>query len=184
MEPDTATLVAIISAIIAGLALIWGVYAHISTRKISKLTYEVSQLSDFGVPESFLADMPRAPIAVTVTSRGNKGTENIILRLKTVSEIENFEASPANLPITHKGNELTIESAKLNPSQKIKLFVRCAGNPSDNQIQELDISHSEGGAIDENEVQTIAINFAGIELEYNTSNLKAKIARIGPISFK
>jgi len=184
MEPDTATLVAIISAVIAGLALLWGVYAHISTRKVAKLTYEVSQLSDFGVPESFLADMPRAPLALTVTSRGNKGTGNIILRLKTISVIEDFEASPANLPVTHNGNELTIESARLNPSQKIKLFVRCAGNPVDNQIEELDISHSEGGAVDENEIQTISINFAGIELEYDTSNLKTQIARIGPISFR
>lgn len=184
MEANTATLVAIISAVIAALALLWGIYAHISTRKIAKLTYDVSQLSDFGVPESFLADMPKAPMAITVTSRGNKGTENIILRLKTVSPIEDFEASPANLPITHNDNELTIESARLNPSQKIKLFVRCAGNPNSNQIDELDISHSEGVATDEKEIQTISFSFAGIEMEYNTSELKAQISRIGPISFK
>jgi hypothetical protein len=119
---DTATQVAIFSTVIAALALIWGMYTHWSTRKVAKLTYEVSQLSDFGVPSSFLADLTRAPLAITVTSRGNKGTDNIILRLRTKCAIENFEASPPTLPITHSGNTLAIESARLNPSQQIKVI--------------------------------------------------------------
>lgn len=184
MEANTATIVAIVSAVIAGLALLWGIYTHLSTRKVAKLTYEVSQLSDFGVPESFLADMPRAPLAITVTSRGNKGTDNIVLRLKTISPIQNFEASPAGLPITHTANELSIQSAKLNPSQQIKLFLRCAGKPSENQIQELDLSHSEGAGINERDIQTIAVSFAGIQFEYDPRNLKTHLTRIGPISFR
>jgi len=184
MEADTATIIAIVSVVIAGFALLWGIYTHFSMRKVAKLTYTVSQLSDFGVPESFLSDMPRVPLAITVTSRGNKGTENIILRLKTISPIENYEASPANLPINQSGNELSIQSARLNPSQKIKLFLRCAGNPSENQIEELDLSHADGSGINEHEIHTISINFAGIQFEYDPRDLKTHITRIGPISFR
>ena len=151
MEFDNPTLIAIVSAAIAGIALIWAMFTHFSTRKVSKLTYEVSQLSDFGVPVSFLADMPHSPIAITVTSRGNKGTENVILRLKTKSNIENYEVSPPSLPVTHNDNELEIKSVRLNPSQQIKLFVRCNGEPSESQISELDLSHSEGAGMNENE---------------------------------
>lgn len=181
---DTATLVAVVAVIIAGFALLWGIYTHFSTRRVAKLTYEVSQLSDFGVPESFLADMPHAPLAITVTSRGNKGTENIILRLKTKWPIENFEASPAGLPITHVDNELTIQSVKLNPSQQIKLFFRCAGPANEDQIAELDLSHSEGAGINEHEMTTISLNFAGIQLEYDPRDLTTHITRIGPLLFR
>jgi hypothetical protein len=182
---EPATVVAITSAVIGGgLALVWGIYTHISTRKVSKLTYETSQLSDFGVPISFLADVPRAPLAITVTSRGNKATQNIIIRLKTTSAIENFEASPADLPIRQTGNELVIQTEALNPSQKIKLFARCVGSPSEDQIEELEITHSEGGATNESEVRSISFSFAGIELEYNTSDLKTHLVRVGPFSFR
>ncbi len=184
MPTDTATLVTVVSVIIAGLALLWGIYTHISTRKIAKLTYKISQLSDFGVPESFLADMPHAPLAITVTSRGSKGTENISLRLKTKSPIENFEASPAELLITQANNELSIQSAKLNPSQKIKLFLRCAGHAYEDQITELDLSHSEGVGINEQDMITFSFNIAGIELEYDRVNLMTHITRIGPFSFR
>jgi hypothetical protein len=180
---DNATIIAIVSTIIAAAALIWAIYTHFSTRKIAKLTYDVSQLSDFGVPPSFLEDMPRSPIAITVTSRGNKGTENIILRLKTKSPIEEVETSPETLPVNHATNSLVIECARLNPSQQIQLFLKCAGAPTEDQIEELDISHSEGAAIDESEIQTISIDVAGIGFVYNTTDLTAKLSHIGPFSF-
>jgi hypothetical protein len=184
MEFDNPTLIAVVSALIAAFALIWAMFTHFSTRKVSKLTYEVSQLSDFGVPKSFLADMPHSPIAVTVTSRGNKGTENIILQLKTKSKIENYEVSPSSLPVTRSDNELSIQSVRLNPSQQIKLFIRCNGEPSSNQISELDLSHSEGAGINESEIHTISVSLMGIEFEYNPRELKTSLVRIGPISFR
>ena len=184
MSVDNATLIAIVSAMIAGLALIWAIFTHFSTRKVSKLTYELSQLSDFGVPESFLADMPHSPIAVTVTSRGNKGTENIILRLKTNSPIENYEVSPTSLPVTKNNNELSIQSVRLNPSQQIKLFIRCKGEPSMNQVNELSLSHSEGAGVNEQEIQAISVSFMGLEFEYNPRELKTSLVRFGPISFR
>ncbi len=184
MPTDTATLITVASVIIAVLALIWGIYTHLSTRKIAKLTYNISQLSDFGVPESFLANMPHAPLAITITSRGNKGTENIILRLKTKSPIENFEASPAGLPITQANNELSIQSTELNPSQKIKLFLQCSGHAYEDQIAEFDLSHSEGVGINEQDMITIPFNIVGIGLEYNLLNLMTHITRIGPFSIR
>lgn len=184
MEFDNATIIAIVSAVIAALALLWGIYTHFSMRKVSKLTYEVSQLSDFGVPESFLTDMPHSPIAITITSRGNKGTENIILRLKTNSAIENCEVSPSSVSMSQDNNELSIESKCLNPSQQIKLFVRCSGEPHLSQINELDLSHSEGAGINEHEIQAISISFMGFEFEYSPRDLKTSLVRFGPISFK
>lgn len=123
-------------------------------------------------------------MAITVTSRGNKGTENVILRLKTASVIENYEVTPAGLSITHTGNELTTESTRLNSSQQLKLFLRCSGNPSQSQIDELNISHSEGAGINEHEIQTIKFSFAGIELEYDPKNLRTRLMKIGPISIR
>ncbi len=123
-------------------------------------------------------------MAVIVTSRGNKGTENIDIRLKTISNIENYEVFPEDLVVNHNDNLLTIKVARLNPSQEIKVFVRCKGQPRKNQIDELYISHSEGSAINEKEIQKISINIFGIELEYNIGNLKTKISRIGPFIFR
>lgn len=181
---DNATIIAIVSAVIAVVALLWGVYTHFSMRKVSKLTYEVSQLSDFGVPESFLADMPHSPIAVTVTSRGNKGTENIVMRLKTNSPIENCEVSPSSLSVTQYDDELSVKSEQLNPSQQIKLFIRCSGEPHLNQISELNLSHSEGVGINEHEIQAISVSLLGFEFEYNPRDLETYLVRFGPISFK
>lgn len=184
MEFDNATIVAIVSGLIAVLALLWGIYAHFSMRKVSKLTYEVSQLSDFGVPESFLTDMRHSPVAVTITSRGNKGTENIILRLKTNSPIENCEVSPSTLSIAQDNNELSVQVERLNPSQQIKLFIRCSGEPHLNQINELNLSHAEGAGINESEIQDITISFFGFDFEYSPRDLKTSLVRFGPISFK
>jgi hypothetical protein len=185
MEIDNATLVAIISTIIAAIALFWAIYTHFSSRKISKLTYEISQLSDFGVPESFLEGMPHAPIAITLTSRGNKFTENIILNLKTWHEIENCEIIPSNTSFSYNENQLTLEVPRLNPSQQIKLFIRCSGIEAQyDQIQTISVSHSEGVGINENDIKTISFNIMGIELEYNLQNLKTSITRFGPIVFK
>jgi hypothetical protein len=185
MEIDNAILVAIISAIIAGLALMWAIFTHFSSRKISKLTYEISQISDFGVPESFLEGMRYAPIALTMTSRGNKSVEKIVLNLETVHEIEDCEVTPGNLPITYKENQLSLEVSSLNPSQEIKLFVRCSdADPYYNQILNISLSHSEGIGIDVNDIKTISFSIMGIELEYNLQSLKTSITRLGPITFK
>lgn len=184
MELDNPTIVAITSSVIAILALLWAIYTHLSTRKISKLTYNISQLFDFGVPDSFLVDMPDSPIAVTVTSRGNKGTENIVIQLKTQNPIEKFEFTPSSLQVVMEDNELNIQADRLNPSQQIKLFIRCSGNPLSDQISELNVSHSDGIGVVESEVKALSISIMGIKFEYNPISLKTSLVRFGPISFK
>jgi len=181
---ETSTVVAIASSVIAASALLWAIYTHFRIHKVAKLTYKVSQISDFGVPESFLTDLPKAPLAITVTSRGNKGTENIILRLKTISAIEYCEVLPGTVLSQPNDKEIAVRAERLNPSQTIKFFVKCAGAPHQDQVEEIDLSHSEGAGISEHETSTISINVAGVQLEYNRTDLQTHIKKIGPISFR
>ncbi len=178
---DTPTIVAVVIGV---LGLLFGIYSHFSTRKVAKLTYEVSQLSDFDVPPSFLQDMPRAPVAVTITSRGNKGTENIVLNMKMNSDLESYEVSPTGAEVSLNGAKLSLHVSRLNPSQTIKLFLRCAGSPSENQIESLDLSHSEGAGKDEREITSFVFNFAGLELEYDPRELRVRVNRIGPLRIR
>ena len=184
MELDTATVVAIVSVIIGGLAVLFAIFTHFRTHKVAKLTYEVSQLSDFDVPSSFLQDLPRAPVALTITSRGNKGTENIILNLSTRSEIEEYDVTPNGTDVRIEGQSISLNVERLNPSQQVKLFLRCSGSPSENQIEGLNLSHSEGEAQDERAMKNLVFDFLGLEIEYDVRKLRAYINRIGPIRIR
>ena len=184
MQPETATIVAIVSAVIGGLGVLFGIYAHFSTRKVAKLTYEVSQLSDFDVPSSFLEDLPRAPVAITINSRGNKGTENIILNLEVNSDIEEYDVSPMSTDVSVDGSSLSLNASRLNPSQQIKLVLRCSGSPWEDQINELNLSHSEGTAQNERGVRNLVFNVAGLEIEYDLNQLRPYVNRIGPLRIR
>ncbi|MCP3867216.1 MAG: hypothetical protein GY703_03800 [Gammaproteobacteria bacterium] len=184
MEQDTATIVAIVSVIVGALGFIFGVFTHFSTRKVAKLTYQVSQLSDFDVPPTFLQDLPRAPIAITVTSRGNKGTENIILNLAAISDIEEFDVSPKGTRVNIEGTSLSLSTDRLNPSQQIKLFLRCSGSLWDNQIEEFNLSHSEGAGQNERGISNLVFNLAGLEIEYDLQKLRPYVNRIGPLRLR
>lgn len=180
---DTSTIIAIVGVVIGALGFLFGIYTHFTTRKVAKLTYAVSQFSDFGVPASFLQEMNRAPIAITVTSRGNKSTENIIGCVRTHYPIEEYKIYPSTT-VSLNGNELQFQQDRLNPSQQIHLSLRCSGDPSTNQIADFSLSHSEGGGIDENKVRSITISFMGLEMEYDVGELKTHLTRIGPIRIR
>ena len=184
MEPDTATLVAVVSVIIGGLGFLFGIYAHFRTHRVAKLTYEVSQLSDFDVPSSFLQDLPRAPVALTITSRGNKGTENIVLNLSARSEVEEYDVTPKGTDVRFEGHSISLNVAKLNPSQQIKLFLRCSGSPSEDQIEDLNLSHSEGAAQNERALRNLVFQAFGLEMEYDLRQLRLYVNRIGPIRIR
>lgn len=181
MDPKTATIIAVISAVIGGLGLLFGVYSHIRTHKIAKLIYGVSQLSDFDVPVSFLQDLPRAPVAVTITSLGNKGTENIVLHMKAKSEIDDYSVSPEGLDVSIEGQSLELKLERLNPSQQIKVFLRCTGSPWQDQVESFDLTHSEGAAQNEQAVQKLVFDFLGLEIEYDLKELRPYVTRIGPV---
>ena len=122
MDPDTANIVAVASAITAGLSVIFAIYSHFRTHRVAKLTFEVSQLSDFDVPPDFLDDLPGAPVALTITSRGNKGTENIVLNLKTTSDIEKFNVNREGLDISLEGQSLGLNVEKTKPLPTSETF--------------------------------------------------------------
>ena len=184
MDPDTATIVAVVSAIIGGLGFLFGIYAHFRTHRVAKLTYEVSQLSDFEVPPSFLQDLPRAPVALTITSRGNKGTENIVLNMTASSVIEEYDVTPKGTDVRLEGKSISLNAQKLNPSQQVKLFLRCSGSPSENQIEDINLSHSEGTAQDERAVRNLVFNYLGLEIEYDLRQMRGYVNRIGPIRIR
>ena len=184
MAMDDATIVAIVSAFVATLALIWAIYSHFSNRKIARLTYEISQLADYDVPDSFLNDIPLAPVAITITSRGNKSTENIVLVLEAKSPIAEIESSWPVANFEHNKNYIKFNENKLNPSQEIKLFLKCEGKAFEDQILEFELSHSEGMGINEREKTNITFEFMGFGIEYNPNDLKAHLTRIGPLIFR
>ena len=181
---DTSTIVAIVGVVIGALGFIFGMYTHFTTRKVAKLTYAVSQISDFKGPASFLQDMNRAPVSIIVTSRGNKNTENIMGNVRTHQPIEEFEVDPPSITVSHSGNEIQFQQDRLNPSQQIRLSLRCSGDPSINQIEHFSLSHSEGAGIDEKQVRSITISFMGLEMEYDVGELRTRLTRIGPMRIK
>ena len=178
---DTSTIVAIIGVLIGAFGFLFGMYAHFTTRKVAKLTYAVSQISDFGVPTSFLQGVNRAPVAVIITSRGNKSTENIIGRVITRYPIDEYEIDPITTTVSQNKNELQFQQDRLNPSQQIHLSLRCNGDASADQVEKIVLSHSEGTGLDENQIKSFTINFMGIEMEYDVGELKTRLRRIGPI---
>ncbi len=181
---DNSTIVAVVGVVIGALGFLFGIYTHLATRKVAKLTYTISQISDFGVPASFLQDMNRAPVAITVTSRGNKSTGNIIGRIKTCQPIEEFKVDPPSTAVSQNGNELQSQQDRLNPSQQIHFSLRCSGDPSANQIEDFNLSHSEGGGLNENQIRSITFSFLGLEMEYDVGELKTRLTRIGPLKIR
>jgi len=90
---ESAVTVAIITSIIAFLGFAFGVYKHFSTRKVACLVYEVSQMSDYGVPDDFLLGMSKAPVTVVVESSGNRRAENVVVKLRQNRKSRNTKSN-------------------------------------------------------------------------------------------
>ncbi|MEM7221103.1 MAG: hypothetical protein AAF515_22270 [Pseudomonadota bacterium] len=183
MEFENPNTVALVSAGIAALALIWAVYSHMSTRKVSKLTYELTELADFGVPAEFLCGITHSPVVLTITSRGNAATENIVLNLETTTLIEECDVRPKSAVVSWTERELSLSANKLNPSQQIVVSLKCDGNPAQSQVCSLKLSHSGGAGLPKTDA-AFSIELLGIELQYDPVNLATKLVSIGPISFR
>lgn len=179
MEP--AVIVAIVSTIIAFIAFAFAIYKHFGTRKIARIVYEISQISDYDVPESFLEDMTTAPIAMLVESRGNKRAENIVLRLKTRTKIDKYTIVPKYIAEVDN-TDFTISVPSLNPTQTFKVFLHCKGNPAVNQIQSIELTHSEGVGLNKRSSAYTKLNFRFffMEFEYDLNTRTLKILRAGP----
>ena len=52
--------------------LAFGIYKHFSTKKESKIVYEILQLSNFRIPKEFLKGINVSPVAISIKNSGNK----------------------------------------------------------------------------------------------------------------
>lgn len=184
MEP--AVIVAIITSIIAFLGFAFGVYKHFSTRKVARLVYEVSQISDYGVPNDFLLGMSRAPVTVVVESSGNRRVENVMVEVKTKSEIEKYKVEPEDAEVVVGKDFMKAKARSLNPTQTFKAFLDCSGNPSEDQIESLEVTHSEGVGVNKRSsaYTKLSFRFLFTDFEFDLNSRTLQIVRLGPWHFR
>ena len=138
------------SLFIGALGFLFGVYAHFSTRKVAKLRYEIVQLTDFGLPETFLEPLPAIPVMLTVYSVGNKKAEDINIRLELATKVVswNLESDePCRETIDERQVQVLIQS--LNPQERLRLSLQCEKVSSvRNYVKKIKVTHSEGIGVD------------------------------------
>ena len=174
--------VAIIGVAIGALGFLFGVYSHFANRRVAKLIYKVSQISDFKVPRSFVDEMQSAPVSITLSSLGSKAAKSIVGKFDFRSEIAAVEATPDGITPKIEGASLSFEVASLNPSQEVHFSVKVKGNPAENQIESANISHEEGVASLPSAIGKLSYRFLGIEFELDLLTNQFKLNQFGPWS--
>lgn len=172
--------IAIIAIVIGALGFLFGVYTHFANRRIAKLIYKVSQISNFNVPPSFLDDLHSAPISITLSSVGSKAAKSIVGELEFHSEITLVESTPSNITLKVDGASLSFEVASLNPSQEVHFSIKVNGNPAEDQIESVSISHEEGIASLPSTIGKLRYRFLGIEFELDLLTNQFKLNKFGP----
>lgn len=122
----------------------FGVWEHFATRKIAEIGYQIAQFADFKTPIEFLKDVSKAPIKIRAISSGSKSARDISFRIKTRFPIVSYELDPSELVPKISNNEFRVEIERLNPDQELNLFLTCNGDPATDQIDSIQITHSEG----------------------------------------
>lgn len=164
---DDSDVIAIGALIVGALGVLWGVYSHFSNRKYVNLFYEINQLSDYGVPESFVEGLATSLISIRFSNQGNSQATDIVLDLTTFSDIENVDYSGPN-ELKFDSRALRAEIEKLNPSQEIKFIVYCSGSPAHNQVRDFELTHADGTALDRKDrITAIDFSVMGVNLTYN-----------------
>ncbi|HYQ86137.1 MAG TPA: hypothetical protein VES59_02735 [Bacteroidota bacterium] len=143
-------MIQIASLIIGALGFTFGVYKHFSSRKVAKITYEVTELGDFPLPDEFLAGLDKAPIMIMIKNNGNRMARSVLLHLKTRSLIKEFLIATDEKWEEHHGDyELTLRVPQLNPSDAVKVSLFCNQNDVHRKLlTDLRVTHSEGVAVD------------------------------------
>jgi hypothetical protein len=183
---DNGLLLIIASVLVAFLGFLFSIYTHFSTRKAAGLLYEVSQLSDYGVPESFLNDLPRALVVIRIESAGNKSAENVILRVVLRSKITDHEIEPAGISADVSDNTVIVSLPTLNPTQRFRLLLYCDGRAVDDQVDNLELTHSEGRGLNRrsSSFTTIDFTFLGVDVAYDLLSRSATRIRLGPLRLR
>ena len=147
---------------------IFGIYQYYASRTVPKLTFEVRELSDFGLPPDFYNAVALVPVSFNIFSAGNKAAENIIVHLKSRSLMRKVEVATdvewksdiAN-NLNNGIRELTVSIGKLNPNDAFNLLVYCdkLNPPSQSIIQEAKVTIAEGKVLDK-KVLSSKVSFA------------------------
>jgi len=74
----------------------------------------------------------------------------------------------------------------LNPTQKFKAFLDCRGKPSEDQIESLKVTHSEGVAVNKRSLAytKLSFRFLFMDFEFDLNARALKIVRLGPWHFR
>ncbi|MCL7928769.1 hypothetical protein [Halomonas llamarensis] len=174
--------IAIVGVAIGALGFLFGVYAHFANRRVAKLIYKVSQISDFKVPQSFVDDMQSAPVSITLTSVGSKAAKSIVGKFGFQSEIAAIETTPEGINPKIEDKSFSFEAASLNPSQEVHFSVKVKGNPAEDQVESVNVSHEEGVASPPSAIGKISYRFLGVEFELDLLTNQFKINQFGPWS--
>lgn len=179
-------IVAIVSVVIGLGGFLFGVYQHFATRKIARIAYEISQIADYGVPDSFISDNLVAPVTINIESVGNKSAEHILLRVKTHSQIIGHELHPPDYDLKIHDTDVKLTIPRLNPTQSARLLMQCDGRASSDQIASFELTHSEGEAVDirSKQFQTVKVDFVLGSFEYDLRTSRLKLTRFGPFRFR
>ena len=178
-------MVAVLAVVVAVFSLAFGIYKHFSTRKVASLLYEVSQLADYDVPESFLLGLTQALVVLRIDSVGSRMAENVVLRLRTNFPINEHEAKPLHAMIRVDGQDVTADLGEMNPGQSLKLLLYCNGPASEDQLEHIELTHAEGEAINRRSVAFTQVDFGflGVRFTYDLLTRSTKLIRLGPVSF-
>jgi len=145
------------SLIIGFLGLVWGVYTHLSTRKIAKIRYEVRQLTDFDLPDTFLDSLTTLPVNIIVDNVGNKKAEDIHIWVELTTKILDYSIE-AGVEYRARKTEncIQIDNLSLNPTESLSVSIQCKRDPDrSNYVSNIKITHSEG----------IGLNFQDTEFQ-------------------
>jgi hypothetical protein len=127
---------------IAFLTLLFSIFRYVS-RKRARLIYYVFEFSRYGIPDKFLT---HAPVAISIENSGTKAAENTVLRVTTKSDIAACQIEPSSFVPTRNDREILVNFGLLNPKQEVKVFINCKGSPLADQVERLELTHSEGEA--------------------------------------
>lgn len=88
MDIDQFVVIGSFSVGVAG--FFFGVYKHFSTRKFAKVRYELLQLTDFNLPETFFESLSTFPVRLTIKNIGNKKAEDVHVNIDLSTEIIDY----------------------------------------------------------------------------------------------
>ncbi|MFY0629155.1 MAG: hypothetical protein JXR05_02170 [Flavobacteriaceae bacterium] len=144
MDQTTLT---IIFGVFGTVGVLFGIYKHYSTLKISKLMLDIKEISEFSLPEEFYKDIPSIPVMIEIKNRGNKSSSNLILTLDFKSKlVSNRIDSVEKISVEESETKLILRADNLNPSERINIYVYCENNskPTERILKSSNLTQSEG----------------------------------------